>query len=189
MEPIEIIAQAVGICGMAVNILSYQPKKKKTVLILQLFGAALFTVNFFMLGAITGAILNMINVALSLVFVFKDKTHADHIAWAIGFAIAYIGSYVLTFVLFGVEPTPKNLITEFFPVIGTLLTILSYKMKDAKAIRRIGFVRSPAWLIYDALVFSVGGVLCEVFTLISIIIATIRLDIKKENLYGAHKSS
>ena len=180
MQPIEIIAQIIGIFGMAANIWSYQQKKKNIVIVLQLCGAALFTANFFMLGAITGAILNMINVALSLVFLYKDKTHADHIAWAIGFAIAYIASYVMTFAVFGKEPSAKNLITEFFPVIGTLLTIVSYRMKDAKAIRRIGFIRSPAWLAYDVLVFSIGGILCEIFTLISIIVGTIRFDIKKQ---------
>lgn len=181
MQPVEIIAQIIGIFGMAANIWSYQQKKKSTVITLQLCGAALFAVNFFMLGAITGAILNIINVALSLVFVYKDKIHADHIAWAIGFALAYITSYMMTFAVFRKEPTAANLITEFFPVIGTLLTIVSYKMKDAKAIRRLGFIRSPAWLAYDVLVFSIGGILCEILTLISIIIGTIRLDIKKKN--------
>ncbi len=180
MEPIEIIAQAVGIVGMTFNILSYQPKTKKNVLILQLIGAAFFTVNFFLLKAITGAVLNIVNVALALVFAFKEKTRAEHPAWAVGFCAAYICSYVLTFTLFGLEPTTANLITEIFPVIGTLLTVLSYKMKDAKAIRKIGLFRSPAWLMYNIFVFSIGGIICEVVTIVSIIIAIIRLDIKKE---------
>lgn len=180
MEAIDIIAQIIGIFGMAANIWSYQLKNKTSVLIFQLCGAALFTVNFLLLGAITGAIMNMINVALSLVFVYKEKTHADHIAWAIGFAAAYVASYILTFAVFGKEPTLTNLITEFFPLIGTITTIISYKMTGAKAIRRLGFIRSPAWLAYDILVFSIGGILCEVFTLISIVIGTIRLDRKKQ---------
>ena len=180
MQPIEIIAQIIGIFGMAANIFSYQQKNKSSVIVLQLCGAALFTANFFMLGAITGAIMNIINVALSLVFLYKDKTRADHIAWAISFATAYVTAYILTFAVFGKEPTAVNLITEFFPLIGTITTIISYKMKDAKAIRRLGFIRSPAWLAYDVLVFSIGGILCEIFTLISIIVGTIRLDIKKQ---------
>ena len=114
MQPIEIIAQIIGIFGMAANIFSYQQKNKSSVIVLQLCGAALFTANFFMLGAITGAIMNIINVALSLVFLYKDKTRADHIAWAIGFATAYVTAYILTFAVFGKEPTAVNLITEFF---------------------------------------------------------------------------
>jgi hypothetical protein len=83
-------------------------------------------------------------------------------------------------VLFDFDPTFRNIITELFLVSGTTLTSVSFSMKDAKTIRRVGFVRSPVWLIYDLLVFSVGGVLCEVFSIASIITATIRLDMKKK---------
>ena len=180
MQPIELIAQIIGIFGMAANIASYQLKSKKAVLVLQLCGAILFSLNFILLGAITGAIMNSINILLSLVFIFKDKTNANHIAWTIGFIAAYATSYVLTFVLFGTDFNIKSALTEALPLVGTVTTVISYRMKGAKAIRRLGFIRSPAWLVYDALVLSIGGVLCEVFSLISITIGTIRLDSKKK---------
>ena len=60
METREIIAQAVGIVAMAFNILSYQGKKQSTVILLQFFGGVLFTVNYLMLGATVGGILNLI---------------------------------------------------------------------------------------------------------------------------------
>ena len=51
-------------------------------------------------------------------------------------------------------------------------------MKDSKAIRVCGFINSPCWLIYNSLVFSLGGILCEVFGIVSVITAYIRLDMK-----------
>ena len=174
MEKIEIIAQIIGIFGMASLILSYQFKNKFTILIFQMCGAAFFSINFFLLGAFAGAIINIINVALSLVYMYKDKTHAYHIAWSIGFSVIYVSAYVLSFLVFGVEPTPRNLITELFPLIGAITTIISYKIKDASAIRKIGLIRSPAWLTYGILTFSIGSILCEIFTLASIITGIVR---------------
>lgn len=177
----EIVAQVIGIGGMAANIWSYQQKSKTGVIVLQFMGASLFTLNFLLLGAITGAMLNVINIFLSIVFLLKDKVKADHIAWAILFFAAYTAAYVMTFTVFEVEPIAANFVREAFPLLGTYLTVISYRQTNAAAIRKLGLIRSPAWLIYDALVFSIGGVICEVISLISIVTGIIRLDLKKKN--------
>ena len=70
MEPIKIIAQIVGIVAMAFNILSYQGKKQKTIVTLQLFGSMLFSVNYLLLGATVGGILNIIGTVRAVVFFF-----------------------------------------------------------------------------------------------------------------------
>jgi hypothetical protein len=51
-------------------------------------------------------------------------------------------------------------------------------MKDSRAIRVCRLINSPCWLIYNSLVFSLGGILCEVFGIVSVITAYIRLDMK-----------
>jgi hypothetical protein len=55
---------------------------------------------------------------------------------------------------------------------------IGLSMKDARAIRICGFVNSPCWLIYNCLVFSLGGILSEVLGLVSVISAYIRMDLK-----------
>ena len=54
----DIIAQALGILGMTMNILSYQGKSQRSVILMQMVGAAFFTANMFMLEAWSGFILN-----------------------------------------------------------------------------------------------------------------------------------
>ena len=78
MEPIKIIAQIVGIVAMAFNILSYQGKKQKTIVTLQLFGSMLFSVNYLLLGATVGGILNIIGTVRAVVFFFGDKFKAEN---------------------------------------------------------------------------------------------------------------
>ena len=50
MEPIEIIAQIIGIFGMTVNLLAYQQKKQFNLILFQFFGSGLFFLNFLLLG-------------------------------------------------------------------------------------------------------------------------------------------
>lgn len=56
----ELTAQLVGIAAMGFNILSYQQKTRARAIAFQLGGALLFSVNFFLLGAIVGSILNVV---------------------------------------------------------------------------------------------------------------------------------
>ena len=180
MEPIEIIAQAIGIVAMVFNILSYQGKKQKTVITLQLFGGLLFAVNFWMIGAKVGGILNVIAVIRALIFLFKDKLKANSVFWLIGFILSYITVYILTFTTFGTELTPWTLIRELLPVIGMTALSVGFRLKDAANIRKYGLVSSPAWLIYNIAVGSWGAIICETLTLISIFVGMFRHDKKPE---------
>lgn len=180
MTTTEIIAQIIGIFAMIFNLLSYQQKTRNKAIIFQLFGTTLFTVNFLMLGAMVGGLLNLVGAIRAIIFINKEKLRADHIAWQIGFVIVYFASYILTFTLFGKEPTAFNFIIEFLPLIGMIATTISYRFTDARAIRRFGLISSPAWLIYNIANLAVGAILCEVLSLCSIIIGIVRLDRKKK---------
>lgn len=180
MELSDIIAQAVGLLAMAFNIGSYQQKTRERVIAFQLCGGGLFAVNFLLLGATTGAILNGIAVIRAIVFLKRDKLHTNHPVWLAGFIAAYLASYIATFTLLDKAPNAANLIVEFLPVIGMTATTLSFRLTDAKAIRRYGLVSSPSWLIYNVCCFSVGAIICEVLSLFSILIGMFRLDRQKE---------
>ena len=180
MKPIEIIAQAIGIVAMAFNILSYQGKKQSTVIAMQLFGSVLFTVNYLMLGATVGGILNIIAVIRAVVFLFKDKLKTDHPLWMVGFILTYIAVYILSFTVFEKEPTVFNLIIEVLPVIGMVALTVGYRLKKAADVRKCGLISSPSWLIYNIVARSVGATVCEILALVSIVVGMIRHDKEKQ---------
>ena len=136
MEPIEIVAQIIGIAAMVFNIISYQGKKQSTVIALQLVGGALFAINYLMLGAIVGGLLNIIATVRAIIFLFKDKLKADRLPWFIGFIIIYISVYVLNFTVFEKEPTVFNLIIEVLPVIGMIALNVGFRLKNASDVRK-----------------------------------------------------
>ena len=176
MKPIEIIAQGIGILAMLFNILSYQGKSQKKVIALQLCGGALFAVNFLMLGAAVGGILNILATIRAVVFLFKEKLKADRLAWFVAFVSLYIAVYILNFTVFGKEPTLFNLIIEILPIVGMTALNIGFRLKSAADVRRCGMVSSPAWLIYNIAVGSWGAIICESLTLISIFIGMLRHD-------------
>ena len=176
MSPYEITAQAIGIVAMGFNILMYQNKTPKGAIAFQLIGASLFAVNFFMLGATVGALMNIIAVVRNLVFLNKERLHADHPLWLVGFVAVYIGAYVLTFTAFGKEWTLASGVLEFLPVIAMTAATVSYRCKDAAVIRRYGLITSPAWLVYNCINTAIGAIICEALSLVSIVIGMLRLD-------------
>lgn len=178
MKPMELIAQSIGILAMAFNILSYQQKQQKRVIAFQLVGGLLFSVNFFLLGAMVGAILNVVAAVRAVVFLQKEKLHSNHPAWLAGFTAVYFASYILTFTVFGKPATTGNLIIELLPVIGMIATTISFRFTDAKTIRKYGLISSPCWLVYNIANFSLGAICCEVLSLGSILIGIARLDRK-----------
>ena len=183
---IENIAQAIGIIAMVAVCVSFMQRDKKAVLILQLIGGSLFCINYFMLGAISGGLLNIVSVIRAIVFLNKDKVKANHPAWSIGFTACYLISYASVFLVFGKEPTFANFFFELLPVIAMVLSLISFRYNDATHIRLYGLACSPCWLTYNIANNSIGAIICEILNLISITIGIIRYDIigkKKKNRF------
>ena len=161
---------------MAFNTLSYQQKNRSTVIAMQMIGTFLFCINFYMLGATMGCLLNALAAFRALIFLNKEKVHADHWAWFAGFLAVYVLCYGMTFTVFGTPATVKNLILEVLPLIGMVAITISFRLSDAKAIRKYALISSPLWLIYNIANFSIGAIICEVLSLCSILVGMVRLD-------------
>lgn len=175
---IEQIGQIIGIIAMIIAVSSYQCKHQRTLILVQLVGAALFSINYFAVGAIEGGLINAVCIFRSIVFANKKFFRADKPIWVGVFAAIFIGCTVLSFTTFGTALTVPNVLLSLLPVIGMTASTVGFFMKDAKAVRRCGMIHSPAWLLYSSINFSLGGILCEVFSIISIVTAMIRLDRK-----------
>ena len=173
----DLIVQAIGILGMVTIVLSYQARKQKNIITIQFFGCLFFAINFFMLDAYTGALLNGIGVIRAVVYLNKNKIKNLKLI-NYGFIFIYIISYFATFFVFNKPITILGLITEILPVIAMVASTVAFAMNSAKSVRKLAFISSPSWLIYNCVNLAIGAIICEVFTLISVIIAVIRYDIK-----------
>ena len=170
----EIFAQAVGIVAMLFFVFSYQQKSAKGIITLQMIGTALFAINFLLLGEFLGACLNLIACIRAILFLQKKKLHTDNIPWLIGFTVSYLAAYVLSFTVFGTEPTLSNLLLQCCPVLGMFFMHLGMRNEDTQKIRFLCLFSSISWLIFNSAVLAIGGMLGESFNLVSITVAFFR---------------
>lgn len=175
-----MIAQIISILGMIAFVVSYQFKSKSHVIFSQMIGCALFAISMFMLGGITGGLLNVVGIVRAAVFIALERTKLSKMPFNVLFFVLYWVSYVMTFTVFKMEPTARNIIVEMFPVFAMTAQAVGFSMKKAKHIRLCGFVSSPCFMTYNIFTLSIGGMICEGFSLVSIVIGLIKYDLKKK---------
>ena len=163
----DIIIQAIGGLGILASTVSFQCKKHHSILFFRTLNEFIFAIQYFLLGAYTGMIVNCIGCVRNIIFskqVAKNKKTTGAVV-----------VFSILFAVFGlvVWQGPKSLLIIFAKVLSTL----AYGNKNPTVVRAIVFVTSISWLIYNCCVFSVAGILCEAFTLISLISGIVRLDI------------
>ena len=132
-----------------------------------------------LLGAWIGGILNIIAAIRAVIFLNKEKLKADRPMWLIGFTASYAAVYIFSFTVFGTLAPTYNFVIELLPVIGMVATTVGFSLRRAADVRKCGLVSSPSWLIYNISNFSLGAIICETLSLISIVAGIIRLDLKK----------
>ncbi len=167
---LETIGQVVGFIAMAIIVISYQQKTHKNILVFQMVSGLLFTAHYILIGAYTGAIMNLVGAFRSLVYSNRNKKWASSIIWPILFSIGFLISGILTW---------ENAFSVL-PLIAMLMSSVVLWIEKPKINRIFSLPTSTCWLIYNIKTDSLAGIATEVFILTSIVIGIIRLDIKKE---------
>ena len=165
----EIIAQALGIIGMVIFILSFQVKENKKLVLIQGIGGFMFFLNFMLIGAVAGALLNLCATVRGLLLMKNPKK-----TWK----IVVIELLLLGCTILSVSTNWGDWLQIALAVLVYIgLALISFYMwKDNGKQLRICQVAitSPAWLIHNIFNFTIGGLICETFNIISVIVSFIR---------------
>ncbi len=164
-----IIAQVIGFLALALSAFSFQQNTQRRIMIWQSLSCALFIVHFLLLGAYTGALLNLVAMVRSIVYSQRGNKWADSLAWL----FVFWGAIALSGVFSWKGPL------SLLPLAAMMLTTLSMRIKIPKYIRLLTLPSAPLWLVYNVVNKSIAGVFTEIFALVSILVAMIRLDILK----------
>ncbi len=162
--------QAIGFVAMALGILSFQAKSRTGILLMQMTAGLIWMTQFLLLGAYTGAFLNVVGAVRNLIYSRKEKVkflNSPAVPALIMTAFVTVG--MLTY------DGPMSLL----PVAAMLISSVALYITEERKIRFLSFFVSPPWLVYDAYTGSIPGVAAEIFTICSIGIAIWRYDIRK----------
>lgn len=164
------MAQVIGVIAFCLAVWSYQQNEHKKMVLLQLIANLCFVIHYYLLGAYTGALLNSIGFARSIVFMCKDKKWAASNGWIVFFSLLCVGAGVYTW----------DGLLSLLPMTAMIFTTVAFGIDRPKITRLLSFPSSPLWLIYNVINQSWGGVLTECFNMISIIVGMLRFDRKKK---------
>lgn len=166
-----IIAQVIGIVAVIIYVLSYQQKTRRGIILFNLVARTLFCVQYFLLGAFSGAVLEIAGAVSSAV---AERKNVGIIAKC------KVLFFTLTslFVVFGGLIVYENFFS-LLPIFGVLLHTGALWLDEEKKIRIVSLFGSPFWFIYNINSRAYGSAVGDTMAMISIIVAMIRY--KKQN--------
>lgn len=162
--------QAIGIFGMISAMISYQCKTNRNYFVWQGISAIFFSLQFVLMGAWAGLLFNAFNIIRALVYRLSKNSRS---IWTIGIFETYIAAATLISIFLLKETWWLVVFVCIAQAAGTF----TMWTRNGKIIRLSQlFVISPLWLLYDALIPipSIGGVLCEIFNISSVIVSFVR---------------
>lgn len=165
-----IVTQAIGFIGFFLAVMTFQSNKHRNITLIKCASDAMFVIQFIMLGAYTGAIMNGIGCVRNIAYAQLVEKKKSVVPAVVIFSLIIIISGI------AVWDEPISLLA----IAGKLLSTLSYAFKSPKNVRRMTVPVCLVWGIYDGISDSPAGVLTEVFTLASITVAYFRFEHGKE---------
>ena len=166
----KLIAFCVGITAVVIYLLGYQQKTRKKIIIFNASSRALYILQYLLLSAFEGAVLDIAGIISSVIAQKKDKPiikkHLKAVIIGVNLLIVLLGltSY-------------KN-IYSLLPIVGVLLHTSAFWITDEKRIRQVSLLGCPFWLVYNLISGAYGSVIGDALSICSLLIAMIRYDTK-----------
>lgn len=178
MTPLFILGQILGLCAMALIVISFQCKKPARLCIIQVCACLFFVLHYLFLGlngdaaAYAGMTQNAVGLLFRGVLALSEKKKSllSPLMLAGLCAISAVVA-ILTYPgrLIALLPTVAN-----FACIGCMWT----KNSNTIRVTQLAII-SPFWITYNVFTLSVAGILTESFNLVSIGIYYLRLHREK----------
>ncbi len=164
-----MIGQAMGLVAVVLGFMSFQMRTQKKLLVLQTATTIAFCIHYYLIGATSGLMLNMLGIVRNLAYYHKDKSLFSGKKCPIFFTVVMGLVGLLSWQGY----------YSIFVVLGLVINTFCLSFVNPQHIRTSILVSSPLVLIYDAFVMSIGGVIYESVVIVSSIIGIIRYRTQK----------
>lgn len=171
-----ILIQLIGAIAFFALVGSYYLKEKKNILFMHIVAYVMFTIHYYLLSGITGAICNAIGLLALLAIYIIEKQN-----WKNKNLVAFVFIFIICIINIA---TFQN-VFSIFPMIASIIVIVSFLMDNENYIRVIGLISAVCWLIYAIVYKSYISIGFEVFTIIGTLIALAKNT--KKTMYSDKK--
>lgn len=157
-----ILAQICGAIVLILTVISVQFKTKEKIVMCSVFANVFAAIQFFLLGALTGAVISVINTIRCLIFyLYKKRDIKPSFIVLIIFEIIAIISGSISW----------QDMWSLIPIIVTVIYTYGLWQDNVKIIRITTGIVGFGWAIYDIVVRAYVGAIQETCQLISALIA------------------
>jgi len=163
------IPQIIGLLAVATFLLSYQQKKRKNIILLNTVSRCLYILQYVLLGAFSGAALDVLGAVSSVV---AGKKHTGFIKKNTKATLIFMNTCII--LVGGLIALYNKSWIDLFSLTGVLLHTSAFWISSEKVIRRVSLLGSPFWFVYNFLSRAYGSAIGDILTICSILIAMIR---------------
>lgn len=164
-------AQIFGIAGIAMSFFIYIVRKRSSILLCKFTSDVIWAVHYILIGAWSGAALNVLAMARETVFYNKEKKWASSRFWLYLFCTLTMLSGFLTW------EGPSSLL----PSVGSVCAVISFWCTKPINIRLLAAPAQALWTIYNIVHGSLTGGISSGLSLLSVIIGLVR-DIREAQM-------
>ena len=164
-----LAANIIGIAAVVMFVLSYQFKTRNSIIFINAASRVFYVLQYIMLGAFEGAIMDIAAFLVSLFARHKDKEWIQKRSAA---AVVLSEVFVIVTGLLFYEN-----IFSLLPIIGVLFETGALWLNKERSIRFVSFFGAPFWLVYNLVSAAYGSAAGNIITMVSIGIAIIRYDV------------
>lgn len=155
---VSAIAQVIGVLAVAVSCVIFLGRKRRTILLSKFTADVLWFGHYFLIGAYSGAALNILALFRESIFMNKEKKWASHKFWLFLILSLTVFSCLLTW------EGPISLL----PMIGSCSAVISFWCTKPIHIRLMAIPAQVLWLIYGTVHFSLPSFICNTMALVTI---------------------
>ena len=164
-----ILAQIIAIFAIIAYLFAPHQKSKKKVLVFKIVSNSLYMLQYIILGAISAAGTNFINVLQSIIFYkYAKENKKVPIFWGVVFSAIIILLGIFSYIN----------ITSIVPIALALLTTYGIWQDNLKIYRITCAFAIFCWIFYNIYISAYVSAIGNIFQCISTIIAIYNLNIK-----------
>jgi len=167
-----VLAQIIGLFAVTAFLLSYQQKKRTNIIIWNATSRVLYIIQYVLLGAFEGAVLDILGTISSFMAQKKENKIIKK------YLILFVS--VINLIILAVGLSMYKNIFSLFPIVGVILHTTAFWITEEKTIRKISFLGSPFWLVYNLASQAYGSAIGDMLTMVSIGVAIYRYDIRRK---------
>ena len=159
-----IIGQALGIAATLITFASYQFNTKRVLLIIQTAATLCTCLSFLFLGASTGFALNIVCLVRNVVFYFESERPK----------LQHVSAVLLAIVMVALGALSWQGWISLLMIVALAVNTVFMSLRNLQLFRKSILLTSSMILLYDVIIFSIGGIFNEALSIVSSAVGLVR---------------